>query len=54
MKTVHQFIEELQKMPPDVEIIVQGQGGSEGCDCVPELVMDRHGRVLIDGGDSAE
>lgn len=51
VKTVRQFIDELQKMPPDAEIVVLGQGGSEGCECVPIVEMHRSGwlsgKVLV-------
>jgi hypothetical protein len=51
MKTVLQFISELQEMPPDAEIVVLGQGGSEGCECVPVVEMHHSGwlsgKVLV-------
>ncbi|HMJ29823.1 MAG TPA: hypothetical protein VK512_14005 [Xanthobacteraceae bacterium] len=40
MKTVRELIEELQKIPGDYEVQVLGQGGSEGCPCIPELEVD--------------
>jgi hypothetical protein len=51
MKTVRQLIQELQKLPQDAEVVVLGQGASEGCECVPQAVMRDSGwlsgKVLI-------
>jgi len=35
MRTVKEFIDVLSQFPPDAEIVVQGQGGAEGCECDP-------------------
>jgi len=43
MKTVREFIDELQKLPPDYEVIVQGRGGNE-CDA-PHKVVVQTGKV---------
>lgn len=51
MKTVADLIKELQKLPPDFEVQVYGQGLAEGCPCIPELhVVEVRPSYLRHGG----
>lgn len=48
MKTVADLIAELRQLPPEYEVQVYGQGGMEGCPCVPELEVETPAKAGFD------